>query len=330
MTTMSRSVVHLFVLSVAGMVWNANLAQAGWDNLVQLCCFGCDRPRVSFAPPCPPPPCPQPEVRVSYVQRTYYQPVTEYVRNTYYEPVTRNVTTYYYEPVTEYRYTTYYDPCTGCPVRVCQPTTSYRLRSQCNTVTSYVERTALVPVTSYRPVTVQQPVVSYYYPPTSVSYGAPLIPAPPAMIPPAAPSVQELRDQVPSVMPPGSGGADKIPPPNVPTQPGISYPRPSTPGQVRPERTASLPRTPTVTVRGEVVLKDQITPRSGARLVFVNADNLQQRHYVTANTYGEFDTLLPAGRWYLYLGGDDGRAVYHKQITLTGDRELVEYKVVSR
>jgi len=131
-------------------------------------------------------------------------------------------------------------------------------------------------------------------------------------------------------MPPGSGGADKIPPPNVPTQPGISYPRPSTPGQVRPERTASLPRTPTVTVRGEVVLKDQITPRSGARLVFVNADNLQQRHYVTANTYGEFDTLLPAGRWYLYLGGDDGRAVYHKQITLTGDRELVEYKVVSR
>jgi hypothetical protein len=133
-------------------------------------------------------------------------------------------------------------------------------------------------------------------------------------------------------MPPGGSGTDKIPPPNVPTQPGMSYPRPGTSGHVRPERTASLPRnsSPTVTVRGEVVLKDQITPRSGARLVFVNADNLQQRHYVIANAYGEFDTSLPAGRWYLYLGGEDGRAVYHKQITLAGDRDLVEYKVVSR
>jgi hypothetical protein len=308
-----------------GIVSSGERVQAGWDNVFQVCCFGCDRPRVSYAPP----PCPQPEVRVSYIQRTYYQPVTEYRTTTYYEPVTRNVTTYYYEPVTEYRYTTYYDPCTGCPVRVCQPTTSYRLRSQCNTVTSYVERIALVPVTSYRPVTVQQPVVSYYYPPTAVSYGAPLAaPPPPATIPPAAPSVQELRDQVPNVMPPSSG--DKIPPPNVPTQPGMSYPRPSNSVNSRPERTASRPRVPTVTVRGEVVLADQLTPRSQAHLVFVNADNIQQRHYVTANAYGEFDTVLPVGRWYLYLGGDDGRAIYHRAITLSGDRETVEYKVVSR
>ncbi|MCS7272048.1 MAG: hypothetical protein NZ703_13285 [Gemmataceae bacterium] len=325
---MTQRSACLLVLSVVGVAGLTGTVQAGWDNVFQVCCFGCDRPRVSYAVPCPPP-CPPPEVRVSYIQRTYYQPVTEYVRRTYYEPVTQNVVSYYYEPITEYRYTTYYDPCTGCPIRVCQPTTSYRLRSQCNTVTSYVERTALVPVTSYRPVTVQQPVVSYYYPPTSVSYGAPLVPAPPPAIPPAAPSIQELRDQVPGTMPPSSSN-DKIPPPNVPTQPGMSYPRPAYPVQPRPERTASRPRTTTVTVRGEVVLNDQITPRSGARLVFVNADNLQQREYVTANAFGEFDLSLPVGRWYLYLGGDEGRALYHKAIHLTGEREVVEYKVVSR
>ena len=46
-------------------------------------------------------PCAQPEVRISYVQRSYYQPVTEMVRKSYYEPVTRNYTSYYYEPVTD-------------------------------------------------------------------------------------------------------------------------------------------------------------------------------------------------------------------------------------
>jgi hypothetical protein len=38
---------------------------------------------------------------------------------------------------------------------------------------------------------------------------------------------------------------------------------------------------------------------------------------------------LPAGKWYLYLGGDNGKATYHKQLTL-GDRDTYDYKVVSR
>ncbi len=317
-------------LTVAWLCLEAGSAAAAWNDVFHQTCFGCLRPRAAYSSPCPPPPCPQPEVRVSYVQRTYYQPVTEYVRTTYYEPVTRNVTTYYYEPVTEYRYTTYYDPCTGCPVRVCQPTTSYRLRSQCSTVTSYVERSALVPVTSYRPVTVQQPVVSYYYPPTVASYG-PLLPAPPAAIPPATPGVQEMRENIPSPMPPSG---DKIPPPNVPTQPGVSQPRPgpaAPPTQLRPERTASRPTgdAPAVIVRGEVVRNDQITPRGHARLVFVRSDDPNRREYVTANAYGEFETALAPGQWYLYLGDDTGRAIYHKTLSL-GDRRLVEYKVVSR
>ena len=262
------------------------------------------------------------------MQRCYYQPVTEYVRRSYYEPVTKNVTSYYYEPVTEYKYTTYYDPCTGCPQRVCQPSTSYRLRSKCNAVTSYVERCAMVPVTSLRPVTVRQPVVTYYYPPQTDA-----CPPTAGIAPPAGPAVDELRSP-PSVVPSGPGSAENLPPMQLPTGPGASYPRtgpapaaaPSNP-RLRPDRTTA--RSSVVTVRGEVVERDQLTPRSAARVVFVSADNPERREYATANGFGEFDLRLPAGNWYVYLGGADGRAVYHKQVSI-GDRETVDYRVVSR
>ena len=166
-------------------------------------------------------------MRVSYVQRCYYQPVTEYVRKSYYEPVTRNVTSYYYEPVTEYKYSTYYDPCTGCPQKVCTPCTSYRLRVKCNSVTSYVERCAMVPVTTLKPVTVQQPVVSYYYPPCPIRARRPTAasrrrrrwPRP------AARRSSELRENPPSVRPP-TGSDAIIRRGHVPTSPGMSYPRP--------------------------------------------------------------------------------------------------------
>jgi hypothetical protein len=98
-------------------------------------CSTCAPACTSCAPAACPQACPQPQMRVSYVQRCYYQPVTEYQRQSYYVPVTQNYTSYYYEPVTSYRYTTYYDPCTGCPQRVCQPCTSYQIRSQCNGAT---------------------------------------------------------------------------------------------------------------------------------------------------------------------------------------------------
>lgn len=184
-----------FALALVGVLVTTNPAGAAWDNVFQVCCNDC-KPRVAYSnpcpPPCPPQPCPQPEMRISYVQRTYYQPVTEYVRKTFYEPVTKKVTSYYYEPVTEYKYTTYYDPCTGCPQKVCTPCTSYRLRSQCNSVTSYVERCAMVPVTTLKPVCYQQPVVSYYYPPQSS--GTSFYPLPPLNNPP---QVEQLRDNPP-------------------------------------------------------------------------------------------------------------------------------------
>ncbi len=299
-------------------------ATAAWDNVFQVCCNDCNKPRASYyaAPEACPQPCPQPEMRVSYVQRSYYQPVTEYVRKSYYEPVTKKVTSYYYEPVTEYKYSTYYDPCTGCPQKVCTPTTAYKLRSQCNSVTSYVERCAMVPVTTLKQVNYQQPVVSYYYPPAPT--GTSFYPLPP-MGAPSGPTVEQFRENTPGVMP-GGGSDSTIPPTNVPSTPNnMSNPRPST-AKVRPERTVS--RSSVVSVRGEVVLNDQITPRAGAKVVFMNAEKPDQKQYVTANAFGEFDLRLPAGDWYLYVG-EGTQATYHKKISV-GDRDTVDYKVVSR
>lgn len=298
-------------------------ASAAWDNVFQVCCNDC-QPRAAYYPPAPqacPQPCPQPEVRVSYVQRCYYQPVTEYQRYSYYEPVKQTYTSYYYAPVTEYRYTTYYDPCTGCPQKVCTPVTSYQLRSKCNSVTSYVQRCAMVPVTTLKPVTVQQPVVSYYYPPQPAcppSGSAPL---------PNGPSVEQIRQSPPSVLPPAS--TESIPPQNVPVPSGSSYPNtmPNSYPKIRPEKTVS--RTAPVVVRGEVVMPDQITPRGGAKLVFVNAAKADQKQFVTANEFGEFDAQLPPGDWFLYVGNGDGKATFHKKVSL-GDKDSYDYKVVSR
>ncbi|HEV3436485.1 MAG TPA: hypothetical protein VG122_03945 [Gemmata sp.] len=317
--------LSIFGLALGGGLITTNTASAAWNNVFQVCCNDCGPPRASYyAPPACPQACPQPEARVSYVQRCYYQPVTEYIQKSYYEPVRQNVTSYYYEPVTEYRYSSYYDPCTGCPQKVCTPVTAYRLRSQCNSVTSYVLRTSVVPVTSLKPVTVQQPVVTYYYPPQIVgsatpSY-SPLIPYS------ETPKVEEYRSNPPGVMPQNSSDTT-IPPPNVPTGPGTSFPRPGTNTNLRPDKTAS--RSSVVTVRGEVVLADQLTPRGNVKLVFMNADKPEQKEYVTANAYGEFDVRLAAGKWYLYVGGENGRATYHKQVSL-GDRDTYDYKVVSR
>ncbi|MBX9625193.1 MAG: hypothetical protein K2X82_15405 [Gemmataceae bacterium] len=313
-------------LAACGVLGSAGTAPAAWNNVFQLTCNDCNRPSTSYSLPAAcPQACPQPQMQISYVQRCYYQPVTEMVRKSYYEAVTKNVTSYYYEPVQECRYATYYDPCTGCPQRVSVPTTSYRLRSKCNSVTSYVERCAMVPVTTLRPVTVRQPVVTYYYPPQPACPDA----CPPTASPlPAAAGPQ--IEQVPANPPTISQDNTNIPNPMVPATPpgsGSSYPRPNGTTRLRPDKTTS--RSGAVAVRGEVVSPDQLTPRAAAKLVFVNADQMDRREYVTANQFGEFDVKLPGGTWYLYLGGTDGRAVFHKTLSL-GDKDSYDYRVVSR
>ena len=314
-------------LVVSGLFCSAGTASAAWNNVYQVCCNDCPKARASYYPPAPQA---QPHVQVNYIQRSYYQPVTEYVQKSYYEPVTRNYTSYYYEPVTSYSYTTYYDPCSGCPQKIATPVTSYRLRSQCNSATSYVQRCAMVPVTTLKPVTVRQPVVTYYYPPepvcppTGSSYGSP-------MIPQTGPVVDELRPPasvVPSAPSTQGGMQETMPATNLPTAPGMSLPRsPAIAPKPRLDRTAS--RSGIVTVRGEVVMADQLTPRPGTKIVFVRADKPTVREYATANAYGEFDTQLPAGNWIVYLGSTNGQAVYHKQVSL-GDQDSYNYRVVSR
>ncbi len=317
------------VLTLGVVPGTTETASAAWDNVFQVCCNDCNKGRASYYQPAPqacPQPCPQPEMRISYVQRCYYQPVTEYQRYSYYEPVKKNVTSYYYEPVTEYKYTTYYDPCTGCPQKVCTPTTSYQLRSKCNSVTSYVQRCAMVPVTTLKQVTVQQPVVSYYYPPTPACPPTGVSALPPSG---GSPSVEQIRENPPTVMP--QTGSDNIPPTQLPTGPnGASYAKPSTSNsspRIRPEKTVS--RSSAVVVRGEVVMPDQLTPQPRAKLVFMNVSRPEDKRYITANDFGEFDAQLPAGDWYLYVGAGTGQATFHKKVSL-GDKDSYDYKVVSR
>lgn len=326
-------------VALAGLLAAAPPATAGWDNVFQVCCNDC-RPRASFyapAAPCPQPcpqPCPKPEARVSYVQRCYYQPVTEYKRETYYTPCQEQVKSYYWEPTCSYRYSCYYDPCTGCPQQIATPVTSYRLREKCNTVTRWIERCRMVPVTSYRPVTTLQPVVTYYYPPqvsSSSCYtpGLPLIPADQLHGgAPATPRVDELRQNPPGVLP--DRPMETIPRTDLPTNPG-SYPRPMPPktntSSSKNANFAARPRS--ATLRGEVVSNDRQTPRGNTRVIFMNADRQEVRIPATTNAFGEFDVSLPAGNWYVYLSTGDGRAVYHKKIAVQ-EYDNPTYRVVSR
>ena len=302
------------IATLAGLALSAGFASAGWDHVFQVTCNPCKDRTSYYAPP-------PPERKVEYVQRSYYQPVTEYRRESFYTPVEEKVKSYYYEPVTSYKYTTYYDPCSGCPQDVATPVTSYRVREKCNTVTKWVERSRTVPVTSYRQVTTMQPVVTYYYPPqVSSSYYLPAEFAPPA------PRVDELRGAPPTVMPETSGGDGLLPKQNLPTDSNFFQ-------RSLPNRTAnkanSASLTRTGSLRGEIVQSDRQTPRPNTKIIFVNPEKLDDRISAKSNEFGDFDVTLPAGEWYVYLGTGEGKAIFHKKLTV---RELDNplYRVVSR
>lgn len=319
-------------LAVAGLLASAGPAHAAWNNVFQVTCNDCNKPRVSYAPPAcnscnAPPPCEGPQKKVEYQQRSFYEPITVMKPEKYLEPVEVRSKSYYWEPVTSYSYTSYYDPCTGCKQQVATPQTSFKLKEQCSTSMRYVEKLRMVPTQSQRLVTETVPVVTYYYPPTR-SYSSPVEPPCPtqAQSPATGPRVDEFRSP-PTVSPERT---DNIPPPNIPTTPN-SLPR-TMPPQAKPvpggvnARTTSRPTF--ASVRGEVVKADQVTPRAGAKLVFVNAENLDKREFATADSFGNFDVRLPSGDWYMYLGNGEGRAMFHKKITV-GD-EARDFTVVSR
>ena len=304
--------LRTLALSVVGLCAASSSAFAGWNNVFQVCCN--DRPRAStsYAAPAGDDCCPKPEARVSYVQRCYYQPVTEYKRESHYVPIKENVRSSYYEPVTSMRYTSYYDPCSGQCQQLAVPQTSYRLREQCNSVTRWVEQTRTVPVTSYKQVTMYQPVVTYYYPPVSSTSSFSLPTAPPY-----APRIDELRQNPPAQMPSNETTPLTIPSPGLQTAPS-SQPRTMPPATSKPTTGISAyTASRRGSIRGEVVTSDQFSPRPGTKLVFVSAANNDEREYAKANEFGEFDVKLQPGEWHVYMGNGDGRAVYYKKIRVS-------------
>ena len=86
--------------AVLGVTTGGGSAFAGWNSVAQLTC-DC-RPRTSYRIADCDNKCDRPEVRRSYIQRTYYQPVTEWKCEKYLEPVKVNERSSYYEPVTNY------------------------------------------------------------------------------------------------------------------------------------------------------------------------------------------------------------------------------------
>lgn len=303
-------------------------ANAAWDNVFQVCCFGCNKQPAAasyYAPQAACCPQPQQVCCTQYVQRSYYQPVTCYQTQTYYQPVTTYRTSYYYEPVTTYRYSCYYDPCTCSYKQIACPQTCYRLRSQCCPVTSYLQRTCQVPVTSYR--------LSYYYEPVTTctdpcaqasaaqpaavapvpavgenttpyqgapQYQAAPYPAPSSQPPPAAqpqPGIHEGRTAPPPANDGSSGIYNRYSPP-TPQQPNPMPPATGNPQGYRPAVPAAQP--PRVRLdRIVAVPKDENSSVGGQ---VVRTDNTPQSH--TAVT---FVSLVPQGPRQTVTADRDGR-----------------------
>lgn len=312
------------LLTVVGSFTTASTASAGWDNVFQVCCHDCRaKSRTSYYTAEPTPE--QREVR--YEQRCYYEPVTVMKPERYTEEVPVKVRSYYWDPVTTYTRSSYYDSCSGQCQDICVPRTSYVRKEQCNTVMKYVERIRMVPTQVNRKVCETRPVVTYYGPVTKRYENCDSCELPSTG---SAPKVDEYRQNPPSVLPEASG--NNIPQQSLPTTPNSRSryaPLPAQPTYTGKVNARTTSRSIPSTIRGEIVTNDQLTPRPGAKLVFVNASNLSTREYTTADAFGNFDTKLPAGEWFVYVGNGDGRASYLRKITI-GEYEVRQFTVVSR
>ena len=312
------------VLMLAG----ASQAQAAWDNVFQVTCFGCKKPPVTaqyYAPPapvaapCQQPACQQPACQTRYYLRTYYQPVTTYRTSCYYEPVTTYRTSYYYEPVTSYRYSCYVDPCTGCTSQRAVPTTSYQILRQSCPVTSYLQRTQLVPETCYKQ--------AYYYEPVTqccqTTVGAPIYPNSPGGVtesPPAQPQpsggVGETRDRLPntpsSFKPVVPDTQIRYAPPSVNNpsyrqpmlQPPVPVQQPQAQKETQPPPTVRIDRIvkieTTTNVEGQVVLLNQ-NPQPGTESTLsVRINSAPNRRLPPTRKANSKSTSRQAAGWSMF------------------------------
>lgn len=313
------------LLAVLGLASAASPSFAGWNNVFLTGCWDC-RPRVAQRPPAPT----RAETQVEYERTSYSVPVTVMKPERYTEEVPVQVKSYYYEPVTRYRTSYSIDECGQCQQVQVPCRTSYVRREQCETVMKAVDRVRMVPVQMERIVTEVRPkyTTTHYGPVQRTT--TPLVPV--------GPGVGIERDAVPSTIRPpdvpmrmpGSGMGGRLPAPRP--QP---TPAPETPSNFRPIPPAnalmtSFGKAPHGgTLTGEVVKSDRRNPLPNAKLVFVNAKDLDAREYVTADDFGGFDVKLPAGDWHLYVGNGNGKAVYHSKVRVD-DGERTTVKVQDR
>jgi len=315
---------------------------------------------ASCAPSCAPSCTPCQTCQTNYVQRSYYQPVTEYQSQSYYEKVTSYSTSYYYEPVTSYSYSSYYDACSCSYQQVAQPTVSYSLRAQSCPVDNWVQRCQKVPVTTYK--------MAYYYEPVTTCSSSPVVAAPapcstcnntPAAQAPAAnltpqPSYYPPNDanwQKPpagvseSTRTPGNLPYDRsYPPPGekMPNASGSSYQpnrQGNAPGQriqtapaqspapsVHLDRFVSAPRN---NVGGQVVLPNW-RPATATRLIFINAERQEGRKEVATDNTGRFEAQLTRGNWLVYIEDAQGKPVFSQEINVRNNDHNDLLRLVSR
>ena len=303
------------LLAVIGLASAASPSVAGWNNVFLTGCWDC-RPRVAQRPPAP---APRAETHTEWERTSYSVPVTVMRPERYTEEVPVQVRSHYYEPVTSYRTSYSLDECGRCQqVQVPCRTTQVR-REYTETVMKAVERVRMVPVQMERIVTEERPkyTTTHYGPVRRTTSGLQPVES--------GPSIGVERE---------GGAPGTIPPANVPMRmnpPGandVSAPRrpvpvpppAPVPTNFRPNAmTTSLkPALGGGTLTGEVVQNDKETPLANAKLVFVNAKELDAREYVTADGY--FASDLPVA-----CGGDpadfDGALGLIRRIVLGRDAE---------
>lgn len=312
-----------FALAALGLAASAAPALAGWNHVAQpVCNDGPIRRAFKPAKDCDEP---APRPKVEYETRTYYEPVTVMKPERYTEEVPVQVKSYYWEPVQSYTQRSYYDPCSGECQQIAVPRTSYVRKEECRTETRYLEKVRMVPVEVQREVTETRPVYTYYGPVTR-KYGPTT----------SGPSVDQYRGS-PRIEE-GRGGYAPIQNPNLPTGPGgVGLPK-QMPEKVIPKveskgnpntsdyrfnaLSTSLAKETGAKVFGEVVGADKVSPVANAKLVFVNASDLTDKRYVTADGFGGFDAKLPAGEWHVYAGPGTGTASYVSKFKVKdGDKQ---------
>jgi hypothetical protein len=317
MNTMTLNLRRL-VLSSLGLLATSTLAQAGWNSVAHLTC---NEPRRSSFKPVE---TTQPHT-AQYESRSYYEPVTVMKKQIEEVPYEVKVKSYYWDPVETYVRRSYYDPCSGQCQQIDVPRTSYVRKEECRTETRYMEKVRMVPVQVQREVTETRPIYTYYGP-VQRKYGPTIE---------RTPTTEEFRGAPRLEMERKGGGSDvnggwvPIPGTNLPTSPASKFEskKPTTVTPPQPQSsfnalTTSMTKKSTgAAVFGDVFKSDKATPATEAKVVFVNAADLNERVYATADAFGSFEATLPAGDWHVYGGPGTGKAeLIGKLTTKDGER----------